>query len=91
MDIKPSGPRPADRPSGCWFALVDDREKLPGGSGRSGCNFSQPRLTTGDLTRRKFGLRLILRSVRCGISAPTASMAHAASHAASPDPLTSST
>ncbi len=48
--------------------------KVPGGSSRSGCSFSQPRLTT-ITSPPKLGLRLMLRSVRCGISAPTASMA----------------
>ena len=47
---------------------------LPGGSRRSGCSFSQPRLTT-ITSPPKFGLRLMLRSVRIGITASGASMA----------------
>ena len=46
----------------------------PGGSSRSGCSFSQPRLTT-ITSPPKFGFRLMLRSVRIGISAPGASIA----------------
>jgi hypothetical protein len=47
---------------------------LPGGSSRSGCSFSQPRLTT-ITSPPKFGLRLMLRSVRMGTTASGASMA----------------
>ncbi len=47
---------------------------LPGGSSRSGCSFSQPRLTT-ITSPPKFGLRLMLRSVRIGTMASGASMA----------------
>ena len=47
---------------------------VPGGSSRSGCSFSQPRLTT-ITSPPKFGFRLMLRSVRIGISAPGASIA----------------
>jgi hypothetical protein len=46
----------------------------PGGSRRSGCSFSQPRLTT-ITSPPKFGLRLMLRTVRMGIGASGASMA----------------
>ena len=49
-------PRCARRRAGC----------VPGGSSRSGCSFSQPRLTT-ITSPPKFGLRLMLRSVRIGI------------------------
>ena len=48
--------------------------KLPGGSRRSGCSFSQPRLTT-ITSLPKFGFRLMLRSVRIGITASGASIA----------------
>ena len=48
--------------------------KLPGGSSRSGCSFSQPRLTT-ITSPPKFGFRLMLRSVRIGTTASGASMA----------------
>jgi hypothetical protein len=47
---------------------------LPGGSRRSGCSFSQPRLTT-ITSPPKFGFRLMLRSVRIGMMASGASMA----------------
>ena len=47
---------------------------VPGGSSRSGCSFSQPRLTT-ITSPPKFGLRLMLRSVRIGITASGASIA----------------
>ena len=46
----------------------------PGGSSRSGCSFSQPRLTTM-ISPPKFGFLLMLRSVRIGICASGASMA----------------
>ena len=61
-----SGPDTASRPSGIG--------KLPGGSSRSGCSFSQPRLTT-ITSPPKFGFSAMWRSVRMGISAPGASMA----------------
>ena len=41
---------------------------------RTGCSFSQPRLTT-ITSPPKFGLQARLRSVRIGIAAPGASMA----------------
>jgi hypothetical protein len=47
---------------------------LPGGSSRSGCSFSQPRLTT-ITSPPKLGFRLMWRSVRMGITASGASMA----------------
>ena len=47
---------------------------VPGGSRRSGCSFSQPRLTT-IASPPKFGFRLMLRSVRIGTSASGASIA----------------
>jgi hypothetical protein len=47
---------------------------LPGGSSRSGCSFSQPRLTT-ITSPPKLGFRLMLRSVRMGMTASGASMA----------------
>ena len=47
---------------------------LPGGSKRSGCSFSQPRLTTMT-SPPKFGFRLMLRSVRMGTMASGASIA----------------
>ena len=46
----------------------------PGGSRRSGCSFSQPRLTT-ITSPPKFGLRLMWRSVRMGMTASGASIA----------------
>ena len=47
---------------------------VPGGSRRSGCSFSQPRLTS-ITSPPKFGFSAMWRSVRIGISAPGASMA----------------
>ena len=47
---------------------------VPGGIRRSGCSFSQPRLTT-ITSPPKLGFRLMLRSVRIGIIASGASMA----------------
>ena len=47
---------------------------VPGGSRRSGCSFSQPRLTV-ITSPPKFGFRLMLRSVRIGMSASGASIA----------------
>ncbi len=47
---------------------------VPAGMSRSGCSFSQPRLTT-ITSPPKLGFKLILRSVRIGISAPGASIA----------------
>ncbi|MDT4828481.1 hypothetical protein FQZ97_618660 [compost metagenome] len=47
---------------------------VPGGSSRSGCSFSQPRLTT-ITSPPKLGLRLMLRRVRIGTMASGASMA----------------
>ena len=47
---------------------------VPGGISRSGCSFSQPRLTISS-SPPKFGFMLMWRSVRCGISAPGASIA----------------
>ena len=47
---------------------------VPGGSRRSGCSFSQPRLTT-ITSPPKFGFRLMLRSVRIGTIASGASIA----------------
>ncbi|KAG0735158.1 hypothetical protein G6F24_018780 [Rhizopus arrhizus] len=46
----------------------------PGASRRSGCSFSQPRLTTIDVPP-KLGLRAMLCKGRMGIAAPGASMA----------------
>ena len=76
MDMKPtcasscrhtkSGPASWSRAS--WIG------KLPGGSRRAGCSFSQPRLTT-ITSPPKLGFRLMFRRVRIGISAPGASMA----------------
>ena len=48
--------------------------KVPGGSSRSGCSFSQPRLTT-ITSLPKFGFSVMLRSVRIGMIASGASMA----------------
>ena len=48
--------------------------KLPGGSSRSGCSFSQPRLTT-ITSPPKFGFSEMLRSVRIGTTASGASIA----------------
>ena len=48
--------------------------KLPGGSSRSGCSFSQPRLTT-ITSLPKFGFNVMLRSVRMGMIASGASIA----------------
>ena len=47
---------------------------LPGGNSRSGCSFSQPRLTT-ITSPPKFGFRLMLRRVRIGTIASGASIA----------------
>ncbi len=49
-------------------------EKEPGGSSRSGCSFSQPRLTT-ITSPPKFGFSEMWRRVRMGITASGASMA----------------
>ena len=46
----------------------------PGGISRSGCSFSQPRLTT-ITSPPKLGLRLMLRTVRIGMTASGASIA----------------
>jgi hypothetical protein len=48
--------------------------KVPGGSRRSGCSFSQPRLTT-ITSPPKFGFFEMLRRVRIGIAASGASIA----------------
>jgi hypothetical protein len=48
--------------------------KDPGGRRREGCSFSQPRLTTMT-SLPKFGLSVMLRSVRIGTFAPGASIA----------------
>ena len=48
--------------------------KVPGGSSRSGCSFSQPRLTT-ITSPPKFGFFEMLRRVRIGIAASGASIA----------------
>ena len=47
---------------------------VPGGSRRSGCSFSQPRLTT-ITSPPKFGFYEMLRRVRIGIDASGASIA----------------
>ena len=47
---------------------------VPGGIRRSGCSFSQPRLTI-ITSPPKFGLRLMLRTVRIGTIASGASIA----------------
>ncbi len=48
--------------------------KLPGGNRRSGCSFSQPRLTT-ITSPPKFGFSEMLRKVRIGMIASGASIA----------------
>ena len=48
--------------------------KVPGGNSRSGCSFSQPRLTT-ITSLPKFGFSVMLRSVRIGMIASGASIA----------------
>ncbi|MNL34430.1 hypothetical protein D3C87_1564030 [compost metagenome] len=64
MVSTPSAPMPS--PARIGMAL--------GASRRSGCSFSQPRLTTMDVPP-KFGLRLMLCRVRIGMAAPGASIA----------------
>ncbi len=61
--VAPSRPRCARRDG-----------ELPGGSRRSGCSFSQPRLTT-ITSLPKFGFRVMLRRVRIGTIASGASIA----------------
>ena len=65
--LPPLGPAPAALRSSTM--AID-----PGGSSRSGCSFSQPRLIT-ITSPPKFGFRLMLRSVRMGTIASGASMA----------------
>ena len=74
MDMKPTCASSCRQTTSSAGSRSSTMGKDPGGSSRSGCSFSQPRLTT-ITSPPKFGLWLMLRSVRCGISAPTASMA----------------
>ena len=73
MDMKPTCE------SSCKHTLLSAARPgrsgmVPGGMRRSGCSFSQPRLTISS-SPPKFGFWLMWRKVRCGISAPGASMA----------------
>ena len=68
-----SSAAPSSRPTSAMLRS-STTAKLPGGSRRCGCSFSQPRLTTIS-SPPKLGFRLMLRTVRIGMAAPGASMA----------------
>jgi hypothetical protein len=82
IDMKPtcfsscSTTTSGERASGATPGIVraSDSGIVPGGSSRSGCSFSQPRLITMT-SPPKLGLRVMLRSVRIGTIASGASMA----------------
>jgi len=74
MDMKPTWASSCRQTTSSACSRSSTMGKLPGGSRRSGCSFSQPRLTTMT-SPPKFGFRLRLRTVRMGITASGASMA----------------